>query len=89
MAEESGQRAPPTQARSERSPKVSKHVLRAVSHLAQLPSGRSSPLAPQLQTGQQDRCKPAPGVCEEPRLPGTLNHSVCVKPAHTTVAAGG
>lgn len=71
-AEEAGQRGPPTQARSEVA-KVS--VLQVgVSHLAQLPSERPFPSAPQLQTGQQDRCKPAAEVCKAapfPRDPGS------------------
>lgn len=63
-AEEAGQRGPPTQARSE-VPTVSM-CSRGVSHLPQLPSEKPFPLVPQLQIGQQGRCKSAADVCKEP-----------------------
>lgn len=65
-AEEAGQRAPPTKA--DQVPKVS--VCREVSHLAQLPSERPFPSAPQLQRGQQGRCKPVAEVRRAPTSPG-------------------
>lgn len=49
--EETGQRVPPTQVRSE-VPEVSV-CCGAVSHLAQLPSEQTCPLAPQLQQGDR------------------------------------
>lgn len=79
-AEESGQRVPPTKVRS--GPQ-GERVPGGVSHLAQLPSERPFPSAPQLQRGQQGRCKPVAEVRRAPTSPG-LRISVCVKPTHTT-----